>query len=164
MSSAVISLAFLLPVSSPKLRRPLLAAVAAQAFQDGVHVQTGNNVGYYGPYEAILRNSGDSRGGYVWQGCQAGMNSLGIEADGAIKGCPSLPTKAYTGGNIKERSLAEIVNQTEELNFNNPASEEESVEHLWGFCKSMMGGEEGFIVSGGGAPGGIVYSSGVFFC
>ena len=33
------------------------------------------------------------------------MNTLGIEADGAIKGCPSLPTSAYTGGRIRERSL-----------------------------------------------------------
>lgn len=115
---------------------PMLASVALQARSDGIQVQPGNNVGYYGPYETILRNSGDHQGGYVWQGCQAGMNSLGIEADGAIKGCPSLPTKAYTGGNIRDYSLADIVNTTSELNFNNHRTQEEAEEHLWGFCKT----------------------------
>lgn len=134
---------------------PMLASVAAQAFQDGVHVQPGNNVGYYGPYEGVLRNSGDSRGGFVWQGCQAGMNSLGIEADGAIKGCPSLPTKAYTGGNIRDFTLADIVNESEELNFNNPSTAEESVEHLWGFCKTCDFAEV--------CRGGCSWTSHVFF-
>jgi nif11-class peptide radical SAM maturase 3 len=115
---------------------PMLAAVASQARLDGVQVQPGNNVGYYGPYEALLRNSGDAQGGYIWQGCQAGMNSLGIEADGAIKGCPSLPTKAYTGGNIRDYSLVDIVNSSSELNFNNHQSQEEAEQHLWGFCKT----------------------------
>jgi hypothetical protein len=31
-----------------------------------------------------------------------------FDFDGAIKGCPSLPTAAYTGGNIRDRFLREI--------------------------------------------------------
>lgn len=76
---------------------PMLAAVAEQASRDGVLVQPGNDVGYYGPYERVLRNGGDPRGRFVWQGCQAGLDTLGIEADGTLKACPSLPTADYSG-------------------------------------------------------------------
>ena len=62
------------------------------------------------------------------------MGVLGIEADGKIKGCPSLPTAAYTGGNIREESLHRIVRRAPELNFNQNQGSPESREHLWGFC------------------------------
>ncbi|NMG05993.1 nif11-class peptide radical SAM maturase 3 [Brasilonema sp. UFV-L1] len=112
---------------------PMIARVAQRAKQEGVQVQPGNNIGYYGPYERLLR------GGHAWafwQGCNAGLSTLGIEADGAIKGCPSLPTSAYTGGNIRDHSLRTIIEQTEELRFNLGADTPKGTEHLWGFCKS----------------------------
>ncbi|HEY9769001.1 MAG TPA: SPASM domain-containing protein [Coleofasciculaceae cyanobacterium] len=93
-----------------------------------------NNIGYYGPYERLLRGGGDEW--TFWQGCGAGLNTLGIEADGKIKGCPSLPTTAYTGRNIRDRSLREIVKQTEELKFNLKAGAEQGTDHMWGFCKT----------------------------
>nr|HMS44137.1 SPASM domain-containing protein [Pyrinomonadaceae bacterium] len=108
---------------------PRLAKLAVQAKEDGIWLIPGNNVGYFGPYERLLR------GGKVWTfwtGCKAGLNSLGIEADGVIKGCPSLPTNPYTGGNIREKPLREIIEKSEELNFN----KDSSTEHLWGFCKT----------------------------
>ena len=113
---------------------PMLARVAKRAKQEGVRIQAGNNIGYYGPYERLLRGGGDEW--TFWQGCGAGLNTLGIEADGAIKGCPSLPTAAYTGGNIRDRSLREIVEQTEELKFNLKAGTSEGTNHMWGFCKT----------------------------
>jgi len=61
---------------------------------------------------------------------------LGIEADGAIKGCPSLPTSAYTGGNICDHSLRTITEETEELRFNLGADTPKGTEHLWVFCKT----------------------------
>ena len=113
---------------------PMLARVAKRAKQEGVRIHAGNNIGYYGPYERLLRGGGDEW--TFWQGCGAGLNSLGIEADGKIKGCPSLPTAAYTGGNIRDRSLREIVEQTEELKFNLKAGTEQGTDHMWGFCKT----------------------------
>lgn len=112
---------------------PMIARVASRAKREGVRVQPGNNIGYYGPYERLLRG-GDAWS--FWQGCSAGLNALGIEADGAIKGCPSLPTSAYTGGNIRDHSLRTIVEETEELRFNLGAGTPKGTEHLWGFCKS----------------------------
>ncbi|MBD2774084.1 nif11-class peptide radical SAM maturase 3 [Iningainema tapete] len=112
---------------------PMIARVAQKAFQQGVQVQPGNNIGYYGPYERFLRG-GDAWS--FWRGCSAGLSTLGIEADGAIKGCPSLPTSAYTGGNIRDHSLRTIIEETEELRFNLGADTPKGTEHLWGFCKT----------------------------
>ena len=59
----------------------MIARVAERAKQEGVQVQAGNNIGYYGPYERLLRG-GDAWS--FWQGCSAGLSALGIEADGEI--------------------------------------------------------------------------------
>jgi nif11-class peptide radical SAM maturase 3 len=112
---------------------PMIARIVELANQEGVKVQSGNNIGYYGPYERLLRG-GDAWS--FWQGCTAGLSALGIEADGAIKGCPSLPTSAYTGGNIRDHSLRTIIEEAEELRFNLGAGTEKGTEHLWGFCKT----------------------------
>lgn len=112
---------------------PMIARVAQRAKREGVQVQPGNNIGYYGPYERLLRG-GDAWS--FWQGCNAGLSTLGIEADGAIKGCPSLPTTAYTGGNIRDYSLRTIIEETEELRFNLGADTPKGTDHLWGFCKT----------------------------
>ncbi|WP_375511288.1 nif11-class peptide radical SAM maturase 3 [uncultured Nostoc sp.] len=113
---------------------PMIARVAQRAKREGVQVQPGNNIGYYGPYERMLRGGGDAW--TFWQGCSAGLSAIGIEADGAIKGCPSLPTTAYTGGNIRDYSLRTIIEETEELRFNLGADTPKGTSHLWGFCKT----------------------------
>ncbi len=115
---------------------PMIARVARRAYQEGVQLQAGNNIGYYGPYERLLRGRGKENEFSFWQGCGAGLSTLGIEADGAIKGCPSLPTTAYTGGNIRERSLHDIIENTAELRLNLGAGTPEGTKHLWGFCKT----------------------------
>jgi radical SAM protein with 4Fe4S-binding SPASM domain len=93
-------------------------------------LQPGNNIGYFGPYESLWRGSGDER--VYWTSCNAGENTLGIEADGTIKGCPSLPTTPYTGGKIRDLSLKDIWWKTDELSFNRTRTNQD----LWGFCGS----------------------------
>ena len=115
---------------------PMLAKIAVRSQHEGVQLQPGNNIGYYGPYERLLRGRGQENDWAFWQGCAAGLSTLGIEADGAIKGCPSLPTTAYTGGNIRDRTLHDIVESTEELRFNLGAGMPQGTAHLWGFCKT----------------------------
>jgi nif11-class peptide radical SAM maturase 3 len=110
----------------------MLAVVARRANREGVEITPGNNIGYFGPYERLLRGKGEAWA--FWTGCQAGLYTLGIEANGAIKGCPSLPTAAYTGGNIRERRLRDIVLNAPELTFNLGAGTPEGTKHLWGFC------------------------------
>jgi radical SAM protein with 4Fe4S-binding SPASM domain len=110
---------------------PTLNELATWAYRDGLLFYPGNNIGYYGPYERHLRSMQGN--GAIWEGCQAGMNTLGIEANGVIKGCPSLPTAAYTGGNIRETALREILS-TAELSFNARQGTPAGAAHLWGFC------------------------------
>jgi len=112
---------------------PLLNELAIQAERDGILFYPGNNVGYYGPYERRLRKMQSPEPGVdaIWDGCQAGISSIGIEADGAIKGCPSLPTSTYTGGNIRDKPLRELL-RTPELTIN----EDPEPSHLWGFCRT----------------------------
>ena len=56
---------------------------------------------------------------------------MGIEADGSVKGCPSLPSAPYVGGNLKKQSLREIWETTAPLRF----SRDRDIGELWGFCK-----------------------------
>jgi len=112
---------------------PLLNELAKWAQRDGLLFFPGNNIGYYGPYERHLRSAQGTDA--MWEGCQAGINTLGIEADGAIKGCPSLPTNAYTGGNIRERTLADILGSAE-LRINASQGTAAGIDPLWGFCRT----------------------------
>ena len=71
------------------------------------HVALGNNLGYYGPHEQVLRGR-PGRPDRYFAGCQAGQYVMGIESDGTVKGCPSLPTAPYAGGNVRTLGLHEI--------------------------------------------------------
>ncbi|CAM2065456.1 Radical SAM protein [Sulfidibacter corallicola] len=116
---------------------PLLAFLSKVGVNDGMVVQPGNNIGYYGPYERAMRGvKFKDRENMFYTGCNAGIDVIGIEADGSIKGCPSLPTKAYTGGNIRKTSLHDIFFKAEELTINEAAGTEAGTDHLWGHCKS----------------------------
>lgn len=106
---------------------------AAEPGPDGFifDVVAGNNIGYYGPHEALLRSRPGGNETF-WTGCQAGISGIGIESDGTVKGCPSLPTAPYAGGNVRELGLEEIWAHAEALRFARDRTEDE----LWGFCKT----------------------------
>jgi radical SAM protein with 4Fe4S-binding SPASM domain len=113
-----------------------LAALQREAVaehKEGIpfNVFVGNNIGYFGPHEQVLR----SRPGGAethWKGCRAGINVLGIESDGTVKGCPSLPTAPYAGGNVRELSLEEVWEASEVVRF----ARDRTSDELWGFCKT----------------------------
>jgi radical SAM protein with 4Fe4S-binding SPASM domain len=109
---------------------PRIAELSRLAAERGVELWPGNNVGYFGPHEAELR--GRWTGGAHATGCSAGARTLGVEADGAIKGCPSLPTAAYTGGNVRERPVRAIWDETAALRF----TRDRTVDDLWGLCRT----------------------------
>jgi radical SAM protein with 4Fe4S-binding SPASM domain len=94
------------------------------------NIQPGNNVGYYGPHEQVLRSRPHGSERY-WAGCTAGRGVIGIESDGTVKGCPSLPTGPYQGGNVLQTPLREIWRDAPALNF----TRDRGTEELWGFCK-----------------------------
>jgi radical SAM protein with 4Fe4S-binding SPASM domain len=116
---------------------PMLAFLSKTGKGEGIVIHPGNNIGYYGPYERMMRGvEFDNKENFFYTGCNAGIDVIGIEADGAIKGCPSLPTAAYTGGNIRERSLKDIFFNAEALKINEKAGTAEGTDHLWGHCKT----------------------------
>lgn len=109
---------------------PLLAKLYEEGADRGLLLQPGNNIGYFGPFESLWRGSGDER--FHWTGCNAGQNTMGIEADGTIKGCPSLATSTYAGGNIRDLSVDTIWRETPQLGF----TRRRSTGELWGFCRT----------------------------
>jgi radical SAM protein with 4Fe4S-binding SPASM domain len=94
----------------------------------GANLFPGNNIGYFGPYEEILRYGG-SRGTH-WTGCKAGKHCVGIEADGKIKGCPSLPSDQFTGGYSYETNVVEVMQNSPEVNHSRLRTRDD----LWGYC------------------------------
>jgi len=105
-----------------------LDGIVEEATRLGVKIWPANNLGYFGPLEAKLRKL-QKRGAH-YKGCGAGRHQVGIEADGAIKGCPSLGGPQNIGGNIREHTLREIWERTEQLAYTRERTEAE----LWGYC------------------------------
>ena len=65
------------------------------------------------------------------RGCPAGQNVIGLEADGMVKGCPSLATERYGAGNVRDTPIAKLWAESPALQFNR----ERGTDHLWGFCR-----------------------------
>ena len=109
---------------------PLLADLHSEGSKYGLLLIPGNNIGYFGPYEHLWRGFGDER--LHWSGCSAGHTALALEANGTVKGCPSLATVGFSGGNVRDIDIADIWNSSEEIHFGRLRS----VDELWGFCRS----------------------------
>jgi radical SAM protein with 4Fe4S-binding SPASM domain len=114
---------------------PVLAGLKERCDRAGVTMLAGNNVGYFGPYEHVLRSY--CRSGYR-RSCSAGLTTLGIESNGDVKGCPSLPTDAWVGGNVREHSLRDIWERSAPLRHTRDRTRAE----LWGYCAECYYGEE----------------------
>ncbi len=114
---------------------PLIARLKMRADEAGVRLWPGNNIGYFGPYESLLRG-GLPRGHTA--SCGAGRGTLGIEADGTIKGCPSLTTHGWAGGNVREHPLRDIWERAKPLRY----TRDRTVEDLWGFCRTCYYADE----------------------
>lgn len=105
-----------------------LERLAARCKEADVLLWPGNNIGYFGPLESTLRGT-LPRGHHV--GCGAGVWGLGIEADGTIKGCPSLATSTWGSGNVRDARLVDIWERAAPMRFNR----DRTVDSLWGYCR-----------------------------
>ncbi|HET8775910.1 MAG TPA: GDL motif peptide-associated radical SAM/SPASM maturase [Thermoanaerobaculia bacterium] len=106
---------------------PLLSDLYDEARSLGILMQPGNNIGYFGPYEYKFRSGNEEK---HWTGCAAGHTVMGIEADGVIKGCPSLPTAQFSGGNVRDMTLEDIWTYSREIRF----SRDRQISEMWGRC------------------------------
>ncbi len=114
---------------------PRLARLKARSDEAGVRLLPGNNIGYFGPFEGLLRR--EFPRGHMGS-CGAGCTTLGIEADGAIKGCPSLQSVPWTGGNVRDASLRDIWERAAPLRV----MRDRTVDDLWGYCRTCYYADE----------------------
>lgn len=114
-----------------------LAEIQRQAMDEfdgnGVcfNIVPNNNIGYFGPHEQLLRSRPGGTEAH-WRGCLAGIYVMGIESDGTVKACPTLPTASYAGGNVRNLSLETIWAESKEIRF----SRDRNTDELWGHCKT----------------------------
>jgi radical SAM protein with 4Fe4S-binding SPASM domain len=114
---------------------PAVARLKPKADSADVRIWAGNNLGYYGPFESLLRgNLPKGRKG----SCGAGRFIVGIESNGAVKACPSLPSGAYVGGNVRDDPLQDIWERGEALRF----TRDDRLGELWGYCKDCYYAED----------------------
>ncbi len=108
---------------------PVIGRLKERCDEARVLLWPGNNIGYFGPYEAKLR--GTMPRGHMAP-CGSGRSGLGIESDGTIKGCPSLNTSRWAGGNVREHRLIDIWERAAPLRYTRDRTEED----LWGYCRT----------------------------
>ena len=105
-----------------------------------LRVVASDHIGYFGKPEAHLRQPDVSMP--FWLGCWAGLHVFGIESNGNVKGCLSLPSalhgeSGYVEGNLRESSLREIWNRPTGFAY----SRGFRVAALKGFCRVCRYGD-----------------------
>jgi MoaA/NifB/PqqE/SkfB family radical SAM enzyme len=126
-------------VITPAQYLELVPRLARLKRTPGIHLAVGDSIGYYGPHDKVLRGRGWRGRAECWQGCQAGMHAIGIEADGGIKGCLSLQAKwggcdPFVEGNLRETPLTELWYKPGVFGFNRDF-DQESLSGFCGTCK-----------------------------
>jgi radical SAM protein with 4Fe4S-binding SPASM domain len=107
----------------------------------------GDDVGYYTEHERLVRgvNQLGQKGVGMWLGCFAGILAVGIESNGNVKGCLSMPPM-FVEGNIRERSFHDIWHDPNGFAYNRRHSPDmlkgvcadcDMNEFCRGGCKSM---------------------------
>jgi radical SAM protein with 4Fe4S-binding SPASM domain len=107
----------------------MLAQLKQRCDAEWIRFLPGNNLGYFGKYHELLRGPSAKS-----TRCGAGCASIAIEADGSVKGCPSLPTQPFAGGNLRVQRLVDIWRKAPALS----ATCDRNVEDLWGYCRSCQ--------------------------
>jgi radical SAM protein with 4Fe4S-binding SPASM domain len=102
-----------------------------RALADDIRIDIADNVGYYTEYED--RGVRQKAAGMPchWTGCHAGIQSMGLDSNGDVKGCQSLPSApGYLEGNVRQRSLKEIWNDPQAFRY----TRQFQTSTLRGFC------------------------------
>ena len=98
--------------------------------KSGMVIDLADNIGYFPPGKTGFIRTTRPRNN-SWLGCPAGIQVLGIDSNGDLKGCQSLPSiPAFIEGNVRDRSLEEIWNDPKGFGYNRRFTREQ----LGGFC------------------------------
>lgn len=123
-------------VVKPDVLLSLLPALLRIKENSPLEVGIGDTIGYHSIYDAKLRAMSWDGRVQCWGGCQAGLQVLGIESDGTVKGCLSIQPDAdkaeqFSEGNIRNRSLESIWSDRDCFAYNRRFS----CNQLKGFCR-----------------------------
>jgi len=102
-----------------------------------MNISVGDNIGYFSEHEQELRKGSDTPLFGCWCGCPAGCLTVGIEANGNVKGCLSLQSSCFVEGNVRQQSLSSIWNRPEAFRYTRGFTPS----NLSGFCKGCEFGE-----------------------
>lgn len=75
-----------------------------------------DNIGYYTANELRLRGNMLARNGF--SGCRAGLNFVGIDSAGNVRGCESMYDDYFIEGNLRNKSLREIWEEPGAFSYN----------------------------------------------
>ena len=73
-----------------------------------------DNIGYFTENEPLLRG----RNGACFGGCGAGLDSIGIDSIGNVRGCESMYDDHFIEGNLRQRSLRDIWEDENAFSYN----------------------------------------------
>ena len=102
--------------------REAIRFVEKHLADDEFDVGVADNIGYFTESEGSLR--GNKSGLAIFHGCRAGLASVGIDSVGNVRGCESMYDERFNEGNLRERTLREIWEDTEAFAYNRKFSEE----------------------------------------
>jgi len=82
----------------------------------GFAVGIADNIGYFTNDDALLR--GDPSNLHPFDGCGAGIRSIGIDSIGNVRGCESMYSDEFIEGNLRDRSLRNIWEDPDAFAYN----------------------------------------------
>ena len=82
--------------------------------QSDFYVGVADNIGYYTPEEGNIRGFP----GISFQGCSAGLTTVGIDSVGNVRGCESMYDERFNEGNLRERSFMDIWTDPDAFAYN----------------------------------------------
>jgi radical SAM protein with 4Fe4S-binding SPASM domain len=103
-------------------------------------IAASDHIGYFGKPEAHLWQPDVSMP--FWLGCWAGLHALGIDSNGNVQGCLSLPSsrhgeRGYVEGNLRDTSLRDIWQRHDAFSY----TRHFTAEALKGFCRVCRYGD-----------------------
>jgi radical SAM protein with 4Fe4S-binding SPASM domain len=119
------------PVLIKPHRLPELFEFITETFAEKgeLRLDLSDNIGYFGTPRESWIGRHRPKHDRIWSGCSAGIQAMGLDSNGDVKGCQSLPSvPEFIEGNIRERPMAEIWNDPNGFRYTR------------GFATSMLGG------------------------
>lgn len=121
-------------------QKAVIDFVEAHMVQAPFLMGVADNIGYYTEAEGYIR--GNLSGTAFYNGCSAGISSIGIDSTGNVRGCESMYDEYFNEGNVRTQTLKEIWESPDAFAYNRKFQ----MDRLTGACRSC---EYGSYCAGG---------------